>query len=189
MAKKQKFPRYLRKEEVVKLLEKVYDTESGVRDRLFLRMLLGTGLRRAEAVNITPGDIRLREGVLQVREGKGCKDRVIPIQTALAQELLDYAEYKRKNTDEPIFRFSLTWVNHLVTKYGQRAGIGSIHPHTLRHTFAVQSILAGRDLATVQHDLGHSNIQTTSIYLQMTAEDRKRVHAANPLPWEIEGGA
>ena len=121
-----------------------------------------------------------------MREGKGCKDRVIPIQYALGEDLLGYAEYQHIGAEEPIFPFKANWAGNTVRKYALRAGLHGVHTHTLRHTFAVQSILAGRDLATLQHDLGHSNIQTTSIYLQMTAEDRKRVHAANPLPWEVD---
>ena len=179
-----KYPRYLTVEEALKLIETPYQTPQGRRDRLYIQLLLSTGLRRAESLRVRPLDISIEHRELHVVQGKGGKDRVVPIHPNLAGELHKYAEWQHIEPDQPIFPYSLNWGSVMVRTYAERAGLKHIHPHTLRHTYAVQSIRAGRDVVTLQHDLGHSNLSTTSIYLQMTAEDRKRVHTEKPLPWE-----
>jgi integrase/recombinase XerD len=180
--------KYLSEVEAEKLLSTPYNTPLGNRDRLFLRLLLGSGLRRAEALAVRPVDIGLVEGFLRVEHGKGDKKRVVPVDRGLLKALLDYAEYWHIEKEERIFPFSLSWASHMVKTYGERAGIIGVHTHTLRHTFAIQSIKAGRSLNVVQHDLGHANLQTTGEYLKITAEDREREHTLHPLPWEKRGG-
>ena len=176
--------KYLSPVEAEKLLSTPYNDKNGNRDRLFLRLLLGSGLRRAEALALTPMDLNLVEGLLTVCHGKGDKMRVVPVDRRLIDDLLKYSEYWHIAKEDRIFPFSNTWASTMVHKYGDRAGLQGVHTHTLRHTYAIASLKAKRSINTVQHDLGHKSLHTTSKYLEIIAEDRQKDHIDNPLPWE-----
>ena len=177
--------KYLSESEALKLLSTPYHTVKGDRDRLFLRLILGSGLRRAEALNITCNDLNLVEGLLFVAHGKGDKERLVPVDRKLIKALFEYSEYNHIGKDERIFPLSLSWASKMVKVYSNRAGLKGVHTHTLRHTYAIHSINAGRSLNTVQHDLGHANLNTTGKYLELIAEDRSKEHTNKPLPWEM----
>jgi len=176
--------RYLSAVEAKKLLDTPFNTPIGRRDRLILRLLLGSGLRRAEALALRPKHLNMVDGMLTVIDGKGGKDRVVPIDRVLIRDLLEYAEHYRIGMDDRLFPYSMGWLSRLVKKYGERAGLKGVHTHALRHTYAVHSIKEGRDPATIQGDLGHKSIKTTGIYFALYPHDRSLEHQAKPLPWE-----
>ena len=80
-------------------------------------------------------------------------------------------------------RMSTRHVERLVAEYGLKAGISQhVHPHMLRHSFAVHCLQAGMNLRTVQKMLGHSSLTTTQIYLDVTGDDIKQDYFEHPLP-------
>lgn len=165
---------------------------AGLRDRAILELLFSGGLRVSELVGLDIGHINLKRREFMVR-GKGQKDRPIFISEEAASWIQQYLD-KRTDNASPLFirhrntkktsdtsgnysRLSARSVQRLVTRYALLAGITkSVHPHTLRHSFATDLLMNGADLRSVQAMLGHSNISTTQIYTHVTDPHLKAVH-------------
>lgn len=179
---------FLDRDEVDRLLlapkgEKI----ESLRDRAILEMLFCSGLRVSELVSLNREDFSLQKNEFSVT-GKGDKRRVVflsePAQTALYQYLK-----KRQDPDPALFvrhhkaskqedlRLSVRTVQRIVKKYAIHAGITkSIHPHTLRHSFATDLLRNGADIRSVQAMLGHSSISTTQVYTHITDKHLKEIH-------------
>jgi len=179
-----KLPKYLKEREVRMLLSS--PAREKLRDRLILRMLYRCGLRVSELTSLRIEDIEFEEGVLMVRNGKGGKDRLIPVD----HQTMDMIEYFVEDAttgflflSERNDKLSTRQVERLVADYGKKAGISQpIHPHMLRHSFAVHCLKSGMNLRTVQKMLGHSSLTTTQVYLDITGEDVKNDYFDHPLP-------
>lgn len=179
-----KLPKYLKEEEVRKLLNA--PPRKKTRDRLILRILYRCGLRVSELVNLRIEDIDFTEGMITVRGGKGNKDRVIPVDG----DTLDLIEFYMADAEEGVLilsqrgePLSTRQVERIVKKYAEKADINkNVYPHMLRHSFAVHCLKAGMNLRSVQKMLGHSSLTTTQIYLDLTGEDIKRDYEEHPLP-------
>jgi len=174
---------------------------STARDRALLAVLLGAGLRAAEAVGLDVMDLHDDpEGglVIAVRRGKGRKDRQVPVQPDVSRLLLAYlAETGRRLGDPgPLFRahdrgaarrdrarLSTRAVGYLVRRALERAGLAAkaISPHALRHTYAIRALRAGGNVIAVQKLLGHASVATTQPYLDHLALGELRA-AVPPLP-------
>ena len=147
------------------------------RDRAILAVFLFGGLRSNELRMLDVGDIDVDERTILVRFGKRNTQRLIPLHTNAKAALRDHLG---DLGDGPVFlgnrgaRISNRGVRHLVKRWGKQAGLQKdLHPHALRHTFAVSLLEAEVDLETIRDLLGHASIQTTSIYLHCTTQ-RKR---------------
>lgn len=139
--------------------------------------MIQTGLRISEVVNLRNEDVDLSSGFIRVRNGKGNKERYVPIVNSLSEDLNKYNEYKIKEkvtSDNYFFNLrhtdrGITRNNILVMlkKYATHAGIKPdvISPHVCRHTFATLMLYKGCDLYVVSKVMGHSSINTTMIYL------------------------
>ncbi len=179
-----KLPKYLKEREVSKLLNA--PPREKVRDRLILRVLYRCGLRVSELCNLKIEEIDFGDGTLMVRGGKGGRDRLIPVD----HQTLDMIEYYIENATSGYLilsdrggMLSTRQVQRLVSDYGRKAGIVQpIHPHMLRHSFAVHCLKAGMNLRTVQKMLGHSSLTTTQVYLDVTGDDIKEDYFEHPLP-------
>ena len=177
-------PRWFLKREVnglIRAVERYGRGTNRVRDLAIILTLRHTGLRVGELVALTLPDVILgqRAGQLRVR-GKGNKERIVPlnheVRQALAAWLAVRAERSDSNDYEEVFLgqrgpLSAHGVEVLVTKYARHAGLPSLRPHALRHSFAKHLLDAGEDLVTVQVLLGHSNLNTTARYTQPGARD------------------
>ncbi len=157
---------------------------SALRDRAILETLYSTGARVSELVGMNGDDIRRGEGVVLVR-GKGGKERIIPIGT-LALDAIDayHAQIPNVAVSPPeqlpeataVFRNSrggrLTTrtVARIVAKYSSRLTGGTIHPHTLRHSFATHLLDEGADLRAIQEMLGHASLSTTQKYTHLATD-------------------
>jgi len=172
------------------LMQPDVDTEEGIRDRALLETLYSTGIRRAELVNLTVYDIDPRRGTLRVNEGKGGRDRLIPMGDRALAWLTTYQHKVRPslvvgresgilfltNKGQPFRRSALTG---RVKRYITRAGIdvpGSCH--LFRHAMATHMLDNGADIRFIQAMLGHADLNTTQIYTQVSIEKLKAVHAA-----------
>jgi integrase/recombinase XerD len=164
---------------------------TGLRDRALLETLYSTGLRRLEALRLTAADLDFAGGAVSVRQGKGRKDRVIPIgERALAwlgKYLTEARPRLAKPGDEagPLFvtergaPITPKHLSALVTGYVTRAGLGKAGScHLFRHTCATLMLEHGADIRHVQEQLGHACLQTTQVYTHVSIRRLKEVHAA-----------
>jgi integrase/recombinase XerD len=167
----------------------------GLRDAAMLELLYSTGVRVSELAGLDISDLNLSAGYITV-EGKGSKERIIPVGEKGVQKIEVYLENgrpyyagKSKKTGsgrvssrlflsrlgKPLSRQSF-WIS--VKKYAARAGIRKVvSPHMLRHSFATHLLEGGADLRSVQAMLGHSSLTTTEIYTHVNRERLLKVHS------------
>ncbi len=143
--------------------------------RMFLLTLYATGLRLAEGLNLRPEDIDSSRMVIRVRQGKGHKDRFVPLAPKLLLELRRH--YRRTNPKTWLFEarpgrpMSKAPVQKACAPACRNAGLSKhVTPHVLRHSFATHLLEAGSRLTTVQLLLGHTELSTTGIYLHVAVD-------------------
>jgi integrase/recombinase XerD len=164
-------------------------TDRGLRDRAMVELLYATGLRVSELVNVGVLDLSLSDGVVRVIQGKGGKDRLVPLGAEAAHWLDRYIKESRPTllgprTSAALFVTSRAqamtrqsfWL--IIKKYAVIAGVRApLSPHVLRHAFATHLLNHGADLRVVQLLLGHADISTTQIYTHVARERLKSLHA------------
>jgi len=162
-------------------------TKTGKRDRAILETFYGTGIRRGECARLDVGDIDLRERTLLVRNGKGRKDRLVPLPARAALALDAYLRDARplllKRPGEQALFLTAWWgkrlsevsLNFLLRRHARAAGIPAVHPHALRHTCATHLLRGGADIRHVQEILGHRHVRTTAVYTRVQIEDLREV--------------
>jgi integrase/recombinase XerD len=166
-----KLPTILAPDEVTRL----FDAAANDRDRTLLRTDYALGLRISELVALRLDDIDAARGLVAVRQGKGAKDRLVPLSPRLLEELRAYWRRYRPRPwlfagARPGGHLSVGGVQRLVRRVAQRAGLGKpLSLHTLRHSYATHLLEAGCDLLTIQRLLGHKDLKTTSRYLHVSA--------------------
>jgi integrase/recombinase XerD len=162
-------PCVLSPEEVLRLVEAA---PSG-RDRTLLRTAYACGLRINELLHLRINDIDSARMVVIIRQGKGGKDRLVPLSSRLLDELRAYWRQYRPRTwlfpgARPQHPMNASNVQRMCQRLVARAGLTKrATPHTLRHSFATHMLEAGVDLLTLQAILGHGNLDTTAHYLHI----------------------
>lgn len=171
--RKQTMAGFLSRSEIDDLLEQPdTNTLEGIRDRALLEVLYGAGLRVSELVNLTGDQIHTDRSELQVT-GKGKKERIVPLGRPALEWMKQYGQEFRSDVDprgkvpefflgkhgNPLSRQRI-W--SIVQEYGAKAGLGEVHPHMLRHSFATHLLEGGADLRSLQQMLGHSDVGTTA---------------------------
>jgi len=159
-------------------------TPIGQRDRAILETLYGTGLRLAELVRCDLGDLDLAQGLLLVRNGKGRKDRLVPIPgralLALGVYLAEARPVLEHHTTPALFvsrfgqRLGRRAVQVLARRHGQAVRV-HVSPHALRHACATHLVQGGADIRHVQKLLGHKCITTTTVYTRVAIADLRAV--------------
>jgi len=178
-----KLPVVLSLEEVTRLIE----AASSLMHRTILIVLYATGIRRAELTKLKVSDIDSQLMVIHIRQGKGQRDRELPMTPKLLEALRDYWRWARpkvylfpspySDEEKPI---SPKTVYHACREAAVRSGLTKrIGPHTLRHTFATQHLDSGSDLRTIQFLLGHADLKNTTVDLHLSQHHMRA--AANPL--------
>jgi integrase/recombinase XerD len=167
--KENKLPVVLSEDEVYRLL----DVTTNLKHRSMLMMLYASGLRVSELLNLKPGDVDSERKVVNVRGGKGKKDRV----TVLSRTALLCLERYLQVYDPEAWlfegpsrsRYSARSVNNIIKCKAVEAGIDkNISAHTLRHSFATHLLENGTDLRYIQSLLGHESPRTTERYTHVT---------------------
>lgn len=152
----------------------------GRRNRAILEILYGSGLRVSELCTLERRRVNLAEGYLVV-EGKGSKERMVPVSEAAAEQIELYLDERWRRGDpvkagEEDYLFlnrrgahlTRVMVFYIVRQLAETAGVKkTISPHTLRHSFATHLLEGGANLRAIQQMLGHSSIATTEIYLHL----------------------
>ena len=162
-------------------IKHLIDNTENPKHRLLIELLYSTGLRLSECINLRYSDLDMDEGIGWVRSGKGSKDRMFIISRMFKDELLGYMV--KNGSDDGVFIFSVKGrkmsprgIQHAISISVKRAGIKKdVHVHTLRHSFATHLLENGVDIRKIQKLLGHSNLQTTQIYTQVSTEEIKKI--------------
>jgi integrase/recombinase XerD len=184
--KKPKYlPTVLSQEEVRRLL----DATSSLKHRALLMTLYGAGLRVSEACHLTVSDVDSSRMVIHVRQAKGRKDRDVMLSTLLLDTLRLYWKRSRPRrwlfpgykVEKPI---TTKAVFLMVRKAAARAKITkTVSPHVLRHSFATHLLESGADVRTIQLLLGHTELDTTVVYLHVSQHHvQKTVSPLDALP-------
>jgi len=181
----------LSREEIEQILNHIdLSNRLGIRDRAIIEVLYSTGIRRQEASNLDITDLNADRGVLVVRQGKGDKDRVVPIGaraikwtekylTEVRPNLLPHPEEAALLITQDGNRFTPHNLGSLVKKKIIEAGIdvdGACH--VFRHSMATLMLENGADIRYIQELLGHAKLETTQIYTRVSIEKLKEIHAA-----------
>ncbi|MBC7240949.1 MAG: site-specific tyrosine recombinase XerD [Anaerolineae bacterium] len=186
---KKRLPVTLSYEEVERLLDAPKGSSpKAIRDKALLELLYATGMRVTELVSLDLEDINLASATVRVRQGKGGKERIIPIHSRAVEALREYlAKARRMLLRSPNER--ALFLNHrgerltrqglwlIIKQYVREAGIKTeVTPHTLRHSFATHLLNGKADLRHVQELLGHANISTTQIYTHISSERLREIY-------------
>lgn len=172
-------PDVLTVEEIDALIGQIdRSTREGQRNCAILETLYSCGLRVSELCNLKISDLYLNEGFIKV-EGKGNKQRLVPISPRAVSELKNYFLDREQGLIKPgyedfvfISRFgkniSRIMVFHIIKELAAAIGLKkSISPHTFRHSFATHLLEGGANLRAIQCMLGHESIGTTEIYMHI----------------------
>jgi integrase/recombinase XerC len=181
-------PQVVRKDQLALLFEQVAFPEgfAGLRDRLLLELLYGTGMRRSELINLQRSQFDTRSGQLKVK-GKGGKERFLPLLPDLQRLIASYLQVRDSEFGE------LTPSNLLLTDKGKpmypkfvyncvKRYLGTVttlekrSPHVLRHSFATHLINKGADLNAVKDLLGHSSLAATQVYTHNTISRLQEIY-------------
>jgi integrase/recombinase XerD len=195
-------PHVLNESEIARLIEMPdLTTTIGLRDRALMEVLYATGLRHGEAHRLDLYDVDLRAGRLTVREGKGRRDRIVPLTANACHWLQRYfnearpelaagklwgkgrSRKRRLMAVSPALwlavtgrRFSYQMIAQIVRAYAEAAALKA-NVHTFRHCCATHLLRNGADLCHIQRLLGHDRIDTTMLYTHLDIEDLKRAVA------------
>jgi site-specific recombinase XerD len=193
-----KIPVKLTKQEALRLLELIYnfpkwDRYLRARNHALFSTFVHAGLRRSELIHLQYSDVDLDNHTIFVRQGKGAKDRMIPISPALAVTLHRYTDERNKaHKSCPEFFASskadkgitLDGLKHLIDQVCRITGV-KFSSHKLRHTFATLMLEGGCDIYSLSKMMGHTDIKTTTIYLSASIEHLRTQIDKHPLNWAV----
>lgn len=134
------------------------------RDSLIISLFAYTGIRRAELLSLKRGDLDFINKNIKVH-GKGDNDRAIPMAPAVIPPLQDYTDALEPR--DLLFQIKANRVFRIIALYAHRAGVTDFSPHSFRHYFATQLVEQGVALNIIKELLGHADISTTAIYLDV----------------------
>ena len=173
-----KLPHVLSPNEIDKLIDFYnHDLFISSRNKTIIDFMYSTGCRVSELINVEESDIDIEEAFVRL-EGKGSKQRIVPLGSKVLINLESYLPLRnkdRKSKNNKLFisksykNLDRTAVFRIIKSTGVKAGINKeLYPHILRHSAATHMLEGGCDLRTVQEFLGHSSVSTTQIYTKVT---------------------
>ncbi|MBT8368883.1 MAG: site-specific integrase [Deltaproteobacteria bacterium] len=198
---------YLNEKEMQAVLDAIeVNSRTGMRDRALLMLLYNTGARVSEIVALELDDLRLDDSAQIRLLTKGRKERSCPLWPETVTALKSYLHQRAPKEPDtqrvflnangvPITRFGIRYITR---KYGAQAQVKQsnvtakrVNPHTIRHTSAMHLLRAGNDVNMVNYWLGHANINTTHIYVEIDMEMKRKMIAkagapnvSNKIPWQ-----
>ena len=199
-AKPDIYNKILTEKQVTKFIEgALTNTPMRYRDRCIFELMYSTGIRRMEVINLNVQDINFEEEVIFINQGKGRKDRIIPVGSVALAYLKEYIVKVRKHLarwdfkQEALFlaqtgkRLCISTLSKIFERMSGYAGMNKfVSPHCLRHSFATHVLKGGADIRYVQALLGHEDIGTTQIYTNLVIEDLKQIYREyHPLENEL----
>jgi len=181
-----KIPKILTEDQQEDLLES-FNTRyiTPKRNKLLVKLMLNAGLRLAESLDLQWSHIDAERNIVDVRAGKGDKDRRLFLSSSFCSELALWRNKQKEwleieTTPKYVFttknntRINPRYVRAMMTRQCEKAGLDpSYHPHTLRHTFATDLYKQTKNIRMVQKALGHSDISTTMVYTHIVDDELK----------------
>ena len=183
LKKEKRLPEILSIEDIKKIIESFNHTPNQRRDQLIVKLLIATGARISEILNLEIKDVTNSDFEFIKVFGKGSKYRYIPIYSSIENEIKEYIEKVRpklKNAEEnfllfPGIRRENFW--KILKIHAKNVGIEkNIHPHLFRHSTATMLLENGADIRMVQELLGHASIKTTEIYTHVEKSTLKKIY-------------
>lgn len=181
-----KLPEVLTVNEINNILDSIdLSLPEGQRNRAMLEVLYSCGLRVTELITLRFSDVYFDEGFIKV-EGKGSKQRLVPISDTAIREIKNYLEDRnlmvvKKGFEDTLFLsrrgtgLSRIMVFHIIKQQTAMAGVQkNVSPHTFRHSFATHLLEGGANLRAIQDMLGHEKITTTEIYTHIDRQFLRR---------------
>lgn len=183
----QRIPRTLTKEQAARLIEYSFNMHypyrlCKYRNRAIIAIMLMAGLRRREVLNLKLNEVSVENGTIFINQGKGGKDRIIPMNGRLKILLSDYLQQRNKFGKKCLYFFTgiqkdiplgVSGMKKLVDTLKKRTKI-NFSAHTLRHAFARLMLEGGCDIYTLSKLMGHSKITTTTIYLSCSNQQMSK---------------
>lgn len=179
LKREKKIPNILNQKE----LKKIFAATKLFRHRVLLMLIYSAGLRSSEIINLKISDIDFVRKTIYIRQSKYKKDRIVPLSKYISHELKKYLKiYKPNewlfngiNSNCPYSKTGITWVLNDAVK---RAKIQKkVSLHVIRHSYATHLLEEGVNIVTLKELLGHSDIETTMIYLHVAQCDVIRAHS------------
>ena len=179
-------------EEIMSILHTLNPSDNlQARNRVIFMILLDTGLRIGELINLKMGDIRIDDGLAKVM-GKGKKERIVPIgskaQRALQRYLFKHRPEPANSDIDNVFLsvhgtpLSENSIKLMFGRLADRSGVPRLHAHLCRHTFATRFLMNGGDLFTLQQILGHSTLEMVRHYVNLASNHvAMQHHKYSPL--------
>ncbi len=172
--KEKQLPKVISKEKIKQMIE----LTENLKHKIIIKLLYSSGLRLQELIDLKRKDIDFERGIINVKKGKGNKDRVTLISDALKLDLLKYYSNNTFKT-EYIFegrngKYTKKSVQKFLEQAGKKVGI-KVTPHMLRHSFATHLLEQGTDIRHIQKLLGHSDLKTTEIYTHVSTKDLSKI--------------
>jgi site-specific recombinase XerD len=189
-----RIPRTLTRAEAILVLDTAFHmkyayTFEKYRNRAIVGVMLLSGLRRKEVLDLKMQHIDLRHKSIFVKQGKGAKDRVVPINSRLSDILTEYLRDRKRLNRESIYLFVAAQrdqrlghrcINNLMRRLRKKTGL-NFSAHTLRHAFARLMLEGGCDIYTLSKIMGHSKITTTTIYLSCSTQQMSKAAEMHSL--------
>jgi integrase len=164
-------PPYYTDAQINKLLKAANNKKThkhlSVRDSLIIELATCTGLRRSELANLKVSNLDFVNSKLQVVNGKGGKTRTIPLLKTTLKRLRKYCE--DKNPQGSLLNLKPACISNKIRLLAKKAGV-DIHTHSLRHYFGTKLVERGANIRAVQELMGHSSLNTTQVYIGVTAK-------------------
>jgi integrase/recombinase XerD len=162
-------------------------TAIGMRDRAMLEVLYSTAMRAGELLSLEVGDVDCEHGLVHIREGKGKKDRVVPIGRAAQTWVQRYAVdvrpvWLKSESERSLFvskhgtSFTVENLHAMLRRHCTAAKLEHIYPHAIRHAAATHMLARGADIRAVQKLLGHASLKTTQFYTRVTPTEVIAAH-------------
>jgi integrase/recombinase XerD len=172
-----KLPNVLSKEEITRVLR----SPVNLKHRTMLSIIYACGLRRSELINLKPGDIDSARGLVIIRQGKGRKDRIVPLPEKILDSLRIY--YRAYRPETWLFEGQYKNTQYSPTslaKVLQRAVLKArilkpVSLHWLRHSYATHLLEQGTDIKVIQELLGHQSTKTTEIYTHVSTKNIQQI--------------
>lgn len=167
ISKPKTLPKFISIQEILDILinAKNEGKKYSYRNYIILMTLSRTGMRANEIIKLRKRDIT--DKTIIVRQGKGKKDRVIPLENELSGLIGLYTD--RLTPKDLVFKMTDRQIRNIVYKYSPEDL--DVHPHTFRHSFAVHCLKSGMNIRSLQKILGHSSLNTTQVYLDLVGKD------------------
>ena len=182
---RKKLPAFVEEKSMEMLFDTFHFTDDfqGIRDRVIMELLYGSGIRLSELIHLGVKDLDLPGRTIRVM-GKRAKERIVPISSSLVQLLQAYLP--QRDSEEGVNNLILTdngkeaypvFIQRIVKKYlSMVTTLSQKSPHVLRHTYATHLLNRGADLNAIKELLGHANLAATQIYTHNSIEKLKKTH-------------